>query len=116
MAEEKNEEKRIYDGVGCPADKKSEKTIFRPDQQGDISVAREDGTPEKQRVIPRHATDHDKVRSDGVPVREAGDTECDQDGNILGPIIKREPPKTEPHPEEKEKESEKQSDSGLNGI
>ena len=101
MTEKKDEQ--IHDGVGCPGDGKSDKTIFRPLQQGDILVTKGDGTKEKQRVIPPHSTDHGKVTSGGVPIREASDTVCDQKGDIFGPIIRREPPKTDPHPEKKEK-------------
>jgi hypothetical protein len=111
MAEKAKEERTIYDGVGCPADKKSEKTIFRPAQQGDIPVVRDDGTVEKQRVIPPHSANHDKVTPGGIPIREPGDTPCDQSGKIMGPVIRRDPPKTGPHPEKKEEK--KSSDSGY---
>ena len=101
MTEEKKDG-QIYDGVGCPADGKSEKTIFRPLQKGDIPVTKGDGTTEKQRVLPPHSTDHSKVTSGGITIREVSDKDCDQGGGIFGPIIRRDPPKTGPHPEKKE--------------
>lgn len=106
MAEEKKEEKQIYDGVGCPADTKSEKTIYRPHQRGSIIITKSDGTKEEQRVIPPHSTNHGKVRPNGMPIREDGDTTCDE---VLGPVVRREPPKTDPHPEKKELEKEEQN-------
>lgn len=96
------EEEQIYDGVGCPKDEKSEKTIFRPQQRGTIPVLGPDGKKQDRRVIPPHAADHSKVTPGGMPIREAGDTICDQGDEILGPVIRRDPPKTGPHPEKKE--------------
>lgn len=111
MAEKKDEQ--IYDGVGCPADGKSEKTIFHPLQKGDVPVVKDDGIVEKQRVIPPHAKDHSKVTQGGVPIRESGDTTCDQEGKIFGPIVRRDPPKTGPHPE---KEKEKKQTPGFGFV
>ena len=89
-------EEQIYDGVGCPADDKSDKTIFHPQQKGDIPI---DGV--MRRVIPPHSTDH-KATPDGIPIREAGDTDCGQNDEIFGTIIRRDPPKDQAHPEKEE--------------
>ena len=67
---------------------------------------------EQRRVIPTHSTDHSQVESDGTPKKlKAGDTKCDQDGEFLGPIIHRDPPKDQVHPEKKE--SGKKELSGI---
>ena len=100
MAEEKKEE-QIYDGVGCPKDGKSEKTIFRPLQKDPHTVTSPDGSKEQRKVLPSHSTHHE-AKPSGIPVRKEGDTDCDMGGGFDGPVIRRQPPKDQAHPEKKE--------------
>ena len=101
MVEEKKEE-QIYDGVGCPADGKSEKTIFRSSQQDPHTITNPDGSKEQRKVIPPHATDHNKVTPGGIPIREPNDTDCGMGGGFDGPVIRRQPAKDQAHSEKKE--------------
>ena len=101
MAEEKKEE-QIYDGVGCPADLKSEKTIFRSSQKDPHTITNPDGSKEQRKVLPSHSADHSKVTPGGTPIREPSDPDCGMGGGFDGPVIRRQPPKDQVHPEKKE--------------